>query len=81
MATVAPTDVLAYLEVLGPEDMLKWAYETYGDRAAIQTSFQNTGCVQGEMASRVAPKLRIFTIDTLSLPHETYQILEDIEKK
>lgn len=81
MATVAPTDVLAYLEGLGPEDMLKWAYETYGDRAAIQTSFQNTGCVQVEMASRVAPKLRIFTIDTLRLPDETYQLIDEIEKK
>ena len=81
MATVAPTDVLTYLEGLGPEEMLKWTYETYGDRAAIQTSFQNTGCVQVEMASRVAPKLRVFTIDTLRLPDETYQLIDDIEKK
>ncbi|MCC6797441.1 MAG: phosphoadenylyl-sulfate reductase [Candidatus Hydrogenedentes bacterium] len=81
MATVAPTDVLAYLEGLGPEDMLKWAFETYGDRAAIQTSFQNTGCVQVEMASRVTPKLRVFTIDTLRLPDETYQLIDDMEKK
>ena len=81
MATVAHTDLLAYLEGLGPEEMLKWAYDTYCDRAAIQTSFQNTGCVQVEMASRAAPKLRIFTIDTWRLPDETYAVIDAIEKK
>jgi phosphoadenylyl-sulfate reductase (thioredoxin) len=33
------------------------------------------------MASRVAPKLRVYTIDTLRLPDETYQLIDAIEKK
>jgi len=81
MATVPQTDLLEFLEGLGPEEMLKWAYDTHGDRAAIQTSLQNTGCVQIEMASRVTPKLRVVTIDTLRLPDETYQVIDAIEKK
>ena len=54
MATVPDTDLLEYLEGLGPEEMIKWAYDTHGKRAALQTSLQNTGCVQIEMAVRVA---------------------------
>lgn len=81
MATLPDTDLLAYLEGLGPEDMIKWAYDTYGKRAALQTSLQNTGCVQIDMAAQVAPDLRIITVDTWRLPDETYQLIHDIETK
>lgn len=81
MATLQQPDLLVYLETLSPEDMIKWAYDTHGDRAAIQTSLQNTGCVQIDMASRVAPKLRVFTVDTWRLPEETYQVIAEIEQR
>ena len=81
MATVPDTDLLEYLEGLGPEEMIKWAYDTHGKRAALQTSLQNTGCVQIEMAVRVAPELRIITVDTWRLPEETYQLIHEIETK
>jgi hypothetical protein len=32
------------------EELLAWAWQTCGKRAAIFTSFQNTGCVMIDMA-------------------------------
>ena len=48
------------LNAMGPEDLLRWAWTNYGDRAGIITSFQNAGTVTIDMASRVAPDLRGF---------------------
>lgn len=64
-----------------PEDMLAWAFEHHGARAGIITSFQDTGCVMIEMASRVAPGLRVMTIDTLRLHAETYALMAEIEQR
>ena len=69
------------LSALGPEEMLAWAFEHGGDRAGIVTSFQNTGCVMIDMAQRVAPKLRVITIDTLRLHDETYRLMDEIEAR
>jgi len=63
------------------EELLAWAWNTHGARAAIVTSFQNTGCVMIDMAHRVAPKLRVITIDTLRLHPETYELMEAVETR
>ncbi|MDZ4859009.1 MAG: phosphoadenylyl-sulfate reductase [Candidatus Hydrogenedentes bacterium] len=81
MATVPEPDILEYIEGLSAEEIIKWAYDTHGDRAALQTSLQNTGCVQIDIASRVAPRLRIITVDTWRLPEETYQLIDEIEQR
>jgi phosphoadenylyl-sulfate reductase (thioredoxin) len=80
MAIVLQRELIDQLNEMGPEEMLSWAYAHHGERAAIVTSFQNTGCVQIDMAHRVAPGLRVVTVDTLRLPDETYQLIEAIER-
>ena len=72
--------LLDELEAMRPEDLLRWAAEEqYGARAGIVTSFQDTGTVIIDMASKVAPNLRVLTIDTLRLHPETYTLIDEVE--
>lgn len=73
--------LLEELRAMTPEQMLAWSVEHHGDRAGIITSFQDTGCVMVDMASRVAPGLRVMTIDTCRLHPETYQLMQEIESR
>ncbi|HPC16477.1 MAG TPA: phosphoadenylyl-sulfate reductase [Candidatus Hydrogenedentes bacterium] len=80
-ASLQISETLAALNGLGSEAMLQWALMQHGRRAAIFTSFQNTGCVMIDMAHRVAPGLRVITVDTLRLPRETYDLMEILEQR
>jgi phosphoadenylyl-sulfate reductase (thioredoxin) len=64
-----------------PEDLFRWAHDHFADRAGIITSFQDTGCVMIDLMSKAAPGLRVITVDTLRLPDETYQLMEEIEAR
>lgn len=76
------TDIdLAALNSMGPEDLLRYSVETYGDRAAIGTSLQKTGTVMIDLAARLSLPLRVFFIDTLLNHEETYELLEEIEER
>ncbi|MBL7219277.1 MAG: phosphoadenylyl-sulfate reductase [Phycisphaerae bacterium] len=76
------TDVdIASLDSLGPEELLRYASETFGDRAAIGTSLQKTGTVMIDMAHRLGLPLRVFFIDTLLNHDETYELLGEFEKR
>ena len=57
-----------------PEALLGWAFERFGSRIALCTSFQAEGMVLLDMAWRVDPKVRVFTIDTGRLHQETYDL-------
>lgn len=81
MQNVLDLELIAELNALPPEELLRWAVETCGERAAIITSFQNTGCVMIDMAQRVAPRLRVVTVDTLRLPQETHELMDALEAK
>ncbi len=81
MALVHESENLDRLNTLGPEELIAWAAAEFGDRAGIITSFQNTGCVMVDMASRVAPATRVLTVDTLRLPDETYAFMDTIENR
>jgi len=60
------------------EDVLRWALEKFHPRIAIACSFQHTVLI--DMALKVRPDARIFSIDTGRLPEETYECARDIEK-
>lgn len=76
-------DTLDYraLNAMEPEQLIAWALEHFGDRAGIVTSFQNTGCVMVDMAHRVAPAMRVLTVDTMRLHPETYAVMQAIEDR
>ena len=71
--------LLDELKAMRPEDWLRWAAEQHGSRAGIVTSFQDTGTVIIDMASKVAPDLRVLTVDTLRLHPETYALIDEVE--
>lgn len=73
--------LLDELESLSPPELLRWAYENYGDRAAIITSFQDTGCVMIDMAYTAGVPLRVCTVDSLRLHPETYELMDQIEAR
>jgi phosphoadenosine phosphosulfate reductase len=66
---------------MAPGDLLAWAHEAYGGRAAIITSFQYTGCVMIDMAYSRGVPLRVATIDTLRLHQETYDLMDAVERR
>jgi phosphoadenosine phosphosulfate reductase len=74
-------NLINQLNAMGPEALLAWAFETHGDRAGIISSFQDTGCAMIDMASGVAPELRVLTVDTLRLHSETYALMDKIEAR
>jgi len=61
--------------------VLAWALATYGDSLAIATSFQKEGMVVIDMAVRIDPRVRVFTIDTGRLPEETHQMIETVRQR
>jgi phosphoadenosine phosphosulfate reductase len=64
-----------------PEDALRWAYETFGDKIAKASSFGPEDSVVTDMIIKVNPKARFFTLDTGRLNQETYDVMDAIAKK
>lgn len=64
-----------------PKDLLKEVFTRFGNRAAIGTSGQLTGSVMIDLACSSGVKPRVFTIDTLRLFPETYELFDAVEKK
>jgi len=64
-----------------PQDVLRWAAETYGDQLAVVTSFQPTGIVTLHMLSEVAPDTTVLTLDTGLLFPETYALMDELEAR
>jgi len=68
-------------ETATAEDVLAWALATYGASLAIATSFQKEGMVAIDIAARIDPRVRVFTIDTGRLPEETHQMVETVRRR
>ena len=64
-----------------PEDALRWAYDTFGDRIAKASSFGSEDSVVTDLIIKVNPKARFFTLDTGRLNQETYDVMDQIAKK
>lgn len=64
-----------------PEDLLEWAFERFGDRLAIITSFQIDTLVLLDMAYQINPNVRVFTVDTGRLHQETYDLIDKVRDK
>ncbi len=76
------------LEKIGPklaassaEDILRWANERFGERAAIASSFGVEDVVLIDLARKHAPRIGIFTLDTGRLHPETYEVMEAIRNR
>jgi phosphoadenosine phosphosulfate reductase len=64
------------------EEVLRWALEEFGSRAAISTSFQATGMAILDMAAcMTGGDVRVFTLDTGRLHQETYDLIEKVRRR
>ena len=59
-----------------PQEVLAWAIDRFGKELAICCSFQADGCAMIDMAHKIDPKIRVFTIDTGRMPQETYDVID-----
>ncbi len=66
---------------LPAQEVLRWAIERFRGRIALANSFGAEDVVLTDMAVRIDPDIRIFTLDTGRLPQETYEVWERLEKK
>ena len=64
-----------------PQEVLAWAMETFGSRLAISASMQAEDMALLDMAWRIDPKIRVFTIDTLRLPPETHALIAEVKER
>jgi len=69
------------LDDKSPQEVLSWSIDRFGSRLAICSSFQAEGCVLIDMATRIDPKVRVFTIDTGRLPAETIAVMQRIRER
>ncbi len=69
------------LQQLDAEALLRYASETFGQRAAIGTSLQKTGVVMIHMAHTLGIPYRVFFIDTLKNNPETYELCDEVEQR
>jgi len=69
------------VEQWSPEDLLRWAFVTFGGYVEIASGFGPEGVVLIDIAARVQPAFHIFTLDTDFLFPETYRLMKQIEKR
>ncbi len=62
------------------DDVLRWAWERFGDRAAIGTSFQGSGLVMIHLARLHNLPFPVFTMDTGLLFPETVELNSRLEQ-
>ena len=59
-----------------PQEILEWTLAEYAPRVAISTAFGVEGCALIDMAWRIDPAVRVFTVDTDFLFPETRGLIE-----
>jgi phosphoadenosine phosphosulfate reductase len=69
------------VEHWSPEDLLRWSFAAFQDKIAIASAFGAEGMVLIDIAARVNPQVRLFTLDTEFLFPETYALMERIEQR
>lgn len=73
--------ITTFQKISDPKELIAEVFKKFGNQAAIGTSGQLTGVVMIDMAIRAKVKPRVFTIDTLRLFPETYELFDALEKK
>ena len=69
------------LEGKSPQEVLEWALETFHPRLALSSSFGAEDVALIDMMWRIDPSSRVFTLETLRLPTETYTLMDQIQMR
>lgn len=89
MSALAPNEIssgevaelAAQFEATPLPVILRWAWERFGARAAIGTSFQGAGLVIMNEAAKAGLRFPVFTLDTQLLFPETYHLKGQLEER
>ena len=73
--------VKAQAERWRAEEVLRWGYTTFGEDVSMASGGGVEGMVLLDIAARVNPKLKVFTLDTEFLFPETYDLFDRVEKR
>jgi phosphoadenosine phosphosulfate reductase len=63
------------------ESVLTWAFKKFGSRVGIASSFGAEDVVLIDMALKIDPFAKIFTLDTGRLHQETYEVMDAIRDR
>lgn len=63
------------------EAVLAWALERFHPRIALSNSLQTEDMVVLDIAWRIEPKVRVFTLDTGRLHQETYDMMDRVRER
>jgi thioredoxin-dependent adenylylsulfate APS reductase len=63
------------------QELLAWAIEAFHPRLAISAAGGVDGMALIDMAWRIDPRIRVFTLDTGRLPPETYALFEEVRER
>jgi len=74
-------ELASQLEEKDAEAVLRWGLDRFHPRIALATSLQAEDMVVLDMAWRINPAIRVFTLDTGRLHEETYQVMERIRDR
>jgi phosphoadenosine phosphosulfate reductase len=77
----AVAELQSTAEAWSPEQVLDWAFRTFGNAVAISSAFGAEGMVLIDIASRVRQNFRLFTLDTEFLFPETYNLMDQVEQR
>jgi phosphoadenosine phosphosulfate reductase len=64
-----------------PWELLEWAIDRFGEDLALSTAFQEGDVALIDMAYRIDPTVRVFSIDTGRLPQETHDLVEQLRER
>lgn len=62
-------------------EIIKWTFNRFKNRAAICTSFQVDGVLIIDIAFRLGLDFRVFTIDSGRLPQKTFEIIDEVRNR
>ena len=69
------------LDGKSPQTILEWAVERFHPRLALSSSFGAEDVALIDMLWRINPAARVFTLETLRLPTETYTLMDQIQAR
>ncbi|HTL71517.1 MAG TPA: phosphoadenylyl-sulfate reductase [Candidatus Eisenbacteria bacterium] len=71
----------AKFETAGAEKVLAWAFGEFPQKIALASSFGAEDVALIDLAVRIDPKVRVFTLDTGRLNEETYEAMDAVRRK
>src|SRR5256885_8028705 len=71
----------AFAESWAAEEVLDWALHRFDRQIAMASGFGPEGMVLIDMAARLRPDIRVFTLDTGLLFNETYELMRSVESR